>query len=162
MILDSGATKHMSGLLKLFKSLHLFPSVYNGYVVLGDGSTKLPICGIRSIIINVQNKIIQLDGVLYVPDLQDMLFSTLQHGRYPDCSFLIKGGCATLEFPNFKLEAKTEKEITVDIAPLSPKDPTNLDYVTGQQAENNTRDEAAVYLSYPKARIPSKGSSQSA
>ena len=47
MILDTGATKQMSGLLNMFTSL---AKSKNCYVTLGDGTTKLPVMGNGTII----------------------------------------------------------------------------------------------------------------
>eukprot|EP00957_Ditylum_brightwellii_P095444 7269993-Ditylum_brightwellii.AAC.2 len=115
MILDSAATKHISGQKELFASLHIFPPDYNRYVILGDGKTKIKVAGIGDLILKIKDKIIELIGVVYIPDLSETLFSTLEHGCNTNCSFSIQDNCATLGFQDFELTANVSKEITLDI-----------------------------------------------
>ena len=59
-------------------------------------------------------KIIELHDVLYFPDISDTLFSIIENGHQPYCSFVIKNGDTTVWFPTFTVLAKTNKEITLD------------------------------------------------
>ena len=72
MILDTGATKHMSGQLTLFANL---TKVTDSYVILDDETTKLQVSGKGTIKINIETFVIELHNVLLVPDLEDTLFS---------------------------------------------------------------------------------------
>ena len=83
-ILDSAATKHMSGVLKLFTAIKYFPKNYKGIVILGYGVTKLKVHGIGTIEVEIQKKFIELHNVLYVPGIADTLYSLIEHGRQPD------------------------------------------------------------------------------
>eukprot|EP00957_Ditylum_brightwellii_P018135 1365670-Ditylum_brightwellii.AAC.1 len=74
----------MSGTKEIFTSIKPLPPDYNGYVILGDGTTKLPVKGIGDIQIKAKEKVIRLSGALYVPELLETLFSTLEHGRNPN------------------------------------------------------------------------------
>ena len=76
MILDTGGTKHMSGLLNLFTSL---TKVNNSYGTLGDRTTQLPVMGKGTIKINIDTHVIELQNVLFVPDLEDTLFFIIEH-----------------------------------------------------------------------------------
>ena len=80
MILDTGATKHMSGQLALFTNL---TNVTNSYVTLGDGTTKLQVLGKGTIKINIVTFVVELHNVLLVPDLEDTLFSITEHIQSP-------------------------------------------------------------------------------
>ena len=83
MILDTGATKHMSGQLALFTNL---TKVTDSYVTLGDGTTKLQVLGKGTIKINIETFVIELHNVLLVPDLEDTLFSITEHIQSPKYS----------------------------------------------------------------------------
>ena len=52
-ILDSAATKHMSGILKLFTAIKYNPKNYKRIFILGDGVTKLKVHGIGSIAVEI-------------------------------------------------------------------------------------------------------------
>ena len=79
IILNTGVTKHMTGNTDLFAKI---PPVTNKFVILGDGTTKHPVLGIGIIHVNIGNYFIQLHDVLYVPQLQDTLFSITEHIKY--------------------------------------------------------------------------------
>ena len=72
-ILDSVATKRMSGILNLFTATKYYPKNYKGIVILGDSVTKLKVHGIGNIAVEIQKKLIELNNVLYVPDIDDTL-----------------------------------------------------------------------------------------
>ena len=76
MILDTGATRHMTGYKHLFINLI---RIYNKFVTFGDELTQLPIHSVGSIRININNNLIQIDSVLYIPGLNDALFSVTDH-----------------------------------------------------------------------------------
>ena len=53
-ILNSAATKHISGILKMFTAIKCFPKNYKGILILGDGVTKLKVHGIGTITVEIQ------------------------------------------------------------------------------------------------------------
>ena len=57
MIIDTGATKHMSGLLNLFTTL---TKVEDFYVTLDDGTTKLHIMGKGTIWVYIGSHVVEL------------------------------------------------------------------------------------------------------
>eukprot|EP00957_Ditylum_brightwellii_P084437 6421004-Ditylum_brightwellii.AAC.1 len=97
-ILNSAATKDMMGYLPLFIHIVYFPESYNGVVVLGDGKTRLKVKGFGTIQMWMKNEVFRLKNVLYVPELDDTLFSMILHGTHPNCFFVIKEGKVTLGF----------------------------------------------------------------
>ena len=78
-ILDSVEKKHMYGILKMFTVIKYFTKNYKGIVILGDGVTKLKVHGVVTITVEIQNKIIELHDVLYVPDISNNLYSIIEH-----------------------------------------------------------------------------------
>ena len=75
MILDTGATRHMTRNIKLFHNLNLeLNNNLNNIVYLADGVTTLPIHGFGNMIINIGIHQITINNVLYVPQLKDTLF----------------------------------------------------------------------------------------
>ena len=56
LILESAATKHMYGILKLFTSIKYPPKNYKGIFILGYGVTKLKLHGIGTIVVEIQKK----------------------------------------------------------------------------------------------------------
>ena len=92
----------MSGILKLFTAIKYPPQNYKGIVILGDFITKLKLHGIGIIALGIQIKI-ELHDVLYVPDISNILYSVIKQGCRTDCSFVVKNGATTLEFPTFTL-----------------------------------------------------------
>lgn len=93
MILDTDATKHMSVLLNLFTSL---AKVKDWYVTLGDGMTKLPVMGKGTIKIYIELHVVELQNVLFVPTLEDTLFSITEHIQILNCSLTTEKNKYTL------------------------------------------------------------------
>ena len=113
-IIGSAETKHVYGILKMFTAIKYFPKNYKGIIILGNGVTKLKIHGIGTIAVEIQNKLIELHYVLYVPHIAYTLYSIIEHSRQPGCSFFIENGATTVGFPTFTLLENTHKEITLD------------------------------------------------
>ena len=82
MILDTGATRHITGYRHLFIN---HKRIYNRYVTLGDGKPQLPVFGIGSIIVNINEHFFKLNSVLYVPGIQDTLFSVTEQIKLKGC-----------------------------------------------------------------------------
>ena len=99
----------MSGILTLFTAIKYFPKNYKGIIILRYAVTKLKVHGILTIAVEIQNKLIELHNVLYFPDVYDTLYSVIEHGCLPDCSFVINNGAIKVGFPKFTLLAKTNK-----------------------------------------------------
>ena len=98
MILDSGASRHMSGILSLFTTLSYFNDDSPRNVILGNGTATLPMLGFGSIDIPINNYRIILYNVLYIPKLNDTLFSIKEHVRFPQCFFYCAVNKAILSF----------------------------------------------------------------
>ena len=50
-------------------------------------------------------KIIVLHGVLHVPDISDTLYYITEHGRQPDCLFMIDNGATAVDLVQPKTSA---------------------------------------------------------
>ena len=61
---------------------------FNQVVILVDGSTTLPICGVDIIRLKIGIYILEIYNVLYVPRLDDTLFSITEHIKYNNCLFI--------------------------------------------------------------------------
>ena len=83
MDLDSGASRHMSGILFLSTTISYSNDNSPRNVILGDGTSTLPILGFGSINITINNYRIILDNVLYFQKLNDTLFFIKEHVRFP-------------------------------------------------------------------------------
>jgi hypothetical protein len=75
IIADSGANFHM------FKEAEFFEFIVpaKGSVILGDGTTKIPIEGIGAVQCNVGSHTLVLENVRYVPSLAESIYSLLIH-----------------------------------------------------------------------------------
>eukprot|EP00957_Ditylum_brightwellii_P199773 15228852-Ditylum_brightwellii.AAC.1 len=150
----------MTELKELFSQLKEYDMSYTGCVLLGDESTKTPVKAKDTIRFQTMNYLIELSGVLYVPQLQDTPFSTLQHVRFPNCSILIKDDNATLTFLMFSLRADTGPEILVEIMPLQTDQRYKWDVSTvSSTISSNTT--ATTHMLHPDAIFPIRGTEQS-
>ena len=113
MVLHSGASRHMSGILSLFTTISYFNDNSPRNVILGDGTSTLPMLGFGSIDITINNYRIILDNVLYIPKLNDTLFSIKEHVRFPQCSFYCVDNKATLSFKDIDFILSINQEITL-------------------------------------------------
>ena len=166
MVLDSSATDNMSGNKSYFVTLILFPDKTR-VVLLGDGSTKIPVhvIGTIDIIINEKYRI-KLHNVLYVPDLADTLFSVKSHMKYLHCSFLAANNNITLNFPDTPITADTDPEAQVYIKATPPNSNLPIIFDSSNAAlaakRTTTTSTFQVKLTSNNARTPTKGSSYSA
>jgi hypothetical protein len=85
IIADSGANFHMFNDRKFFSSMQ--PS--QGHVILGDGTTKIPIQGIGTVTCNIHGNILQIQDVRFVPGLSESIYSLLQHIKQPNHGIVI-------------------------------------------------------------------------
>eukprot|EP00957_Ditylum_brightwellii_P064014 4855698-Ditylum_brightwellii.AAC.1 len=86
MVIDSGATVHMFNTNTVFANLSV--PKQKSIVLLGDGVTSLPVKGIGTATICVNNKPITLPNFLCVPDLKVNLYSILEHARHKGNTFI--------------------------------------------------------------------------
>jgi len=79
VIADSGANFHM------FKDRDFFTTLSSamGHVILGDGKTSLNIMGVGTVECIVDNHLLVLENVRYVPDLSESVYSLFQHIQQP-------------------------------------------------------------------------------
>ena len=113
MVLDSGASRHVSGILSLFTIISYFNDNSPRIVILGDGTSTLPILGFGSIDVTINNYRIILDNVLYIPKLNDTVFSIKEHVRFSQCSFYCAHNKATLSFKDIDFISSINQEITL-------------------------------------------------
>ena len=134
MILDSGTTNHMSGNKSLF--VQYYPAQDTQFVLLGDGSTTIPISGKGTIDYIVDSHRIILHNVYYVPQLEDTLYSIKQHITFLDCNFHAEDNIMTLKYPTFTLQASIEDEVQVTLlpTPAKSKSPSCFNSKFAQQA----------------------------
>ena len=83
MILDTGSTKYMSGLLNHVTTL---TKVKDCYVTLGDSIIKLHVTGNDTIRIYMESHVVEQQHVLYVFDLEYTLLSVTEHIQSPNYS----------------------------------------------------------------------------
>ena len=131
-VVDSGATDHMCNNRKFFSALHMQTSI-NRFVRLGDGKQKIPIHGVGKIQYEVNNKVIVLHNVLYVPDLDVSLYSVKQHMRYQGCYEHSENDICTIAYPSHTFEATIDHEITfIATVPILPHNKPVFDNSTAQ------------------------------
>jgi hypothetical protein len=117
IIADSGANFHM------FKDLAFFTSLNpaTGFVILGDGQTKLPIQGIGSIKCKIEDQDLVVHNVRFVPDLSESIYSLLQHIKQPQHG--IHSSYETglyIKFPTFQTKVIVGRDdIYLDAVPCS-------------------------------------------
>ena len=101
---------------------------------------------------------IEIHDVLYVPDIYDTLYSIIEHGHQPDCSFVIKNGAITVGFTTFTLLEKTNKEINL-YSDLPFKDQHSHPNYTNLLNDFNKK---TMGLVHDKAAIPTRSTKESA
>jgi len=72
IIADSGANFHMFREREFFEFIH--PAT--GYVILGDGKTKVPIQGIGTVKMKIANNVLTIPEVRYIPGIYIQSFSS--------------------------------------------------------------------------------------
>jgi hypothetical protein len=116
IIADSGANFHM------FKDLEFFDTMApaTGHVILGDGTTKLAIKGIGTIKCKIGSNILSVDGVRYVPELSESIYSLFLHIKNPHHSVHSTSEDGLfLVFPEFESKAIIgESDIYLDAEPV--------------------------------------------
>jgi deoxyuridine 5'-triphosphate nucleotidohydrolase len=132
-VVDSGATDHMCNNRSLFTSFQSTPQSQFS-VRLGDGNTKCKVQGTGTIQLQLDNKTIELENTLYVPDLDVSLFSIKQHMKLQGCYMHCEQDTCTVAFPTFTITANTGHEIK--IFPTKPPPSTTPTFTT-TNAEHN-------------------------
>ncbi len=130
-VVDSGANKHMCNAKSLFTTFQTVTSS-SSYVKLGDGKHTCPIRGLGTIQYFVNNNVIRLHDVLYVPDLDVSLYSIKQHMKIQGCYEHSENNICTLAYPTFSFDATTDNEITFDAqsSDLAPDATPDFDNAT--------------------------------
>ena len=135
VIADSGANFHM------FKEPEFFESMVpaHGNVILGDGTTRLDIQGVGTVVCHVGAHTLRLENVRFVPSLSESIYSLLLHIKQPnqglESSF--EGGLF-LKFPDFTVPAVIGKDdIYLNATPITCSD---LNDVTPFTIPNSTSD----------------------
>ena len=127
IVVDSGATEHMCCDRDLFTEMTEYLVNQNRRVKLGDGIHTCSILGKGTIQLKVNNKIIKLHDVLYVPDLEVSLFSVKTHMRHQGCYEHSQNNTCTLAFPSFTFDALTNNDIEFYASPSPSTDTPDFD-----------------------------------
>ena len=116
IILNTGATRHLTGNIKLFHTLNLqLDNNLINVVPLVDGNTTLPIHGVGNITINIGIHKITIKNVLYVLQLKDTMFAVTEHIKTKDCSFMGINNQYTLTFPKLSVPSMIINEVFIPI-----------------------------------------------
>ena len=117
MVIDSGATDHMSPFKHMFEQITYFPTQQQPQVTMGDDKTTLPIAGHGYMSYHLHNKTIRVHG-LYIPEMGNTaLYSVKQHMRSNGCYFHAEAQQCVLAFPTFICSPKVGNEIEVIVRP---------------------------------------------
>jgi hypothetical protein len=120
VIADSGAIFHMFKECAFFS--HITPVA--GKVLLGDGKTVLPIKGVGTVQCFVDENLVTLENVRFIPDLSESIYSLFLHIKYPghglQSSF--ESGLF-VSFPNFTTKTLVgEHDIYLNMIPIGSSD----------------------------------------
>ena len=111
------ANKHSA-----FDSFYTWPydaKVQN--VLLVDGESKASIHGIGTIFFSLNDFIIRLHNILYVPSLSTSLFSVKEHTtQYEKCSLKIEDNRFFLSFPIYVIKKKIVRKHNTSPFTLTP------------------------------------------
>lgn len=119
VIVDSGANYNM------FKDHEFFDFISraSGTVLLGDGTTTLPIKGVGTVTCKIGDYVLQIPQVQYIPDLSESIYSLFVHIQTPNHgvqSSYDKG--LFLQFPEFTTQAVIGRDdIYLDVHPICSK-----------------------------------------
>jgi hypothetical protein len=117
VIADSGANFHM------FKEKDFFVKIIpaTGSVLLGDGQTALPILGVGTVQCKIDNHIVEIENVRYVPSLAESIYSLFVHIQLPGHG--LHSSCEQglfIKFPTFRTAALIgNHDIYIDAIPVS-------------------------------------------
>jgi deoxyuridine 5'-triphosphate nucleotidohydrolase len=119
MVIDSGASAHMSSAKNMFQSITYFPLKHQPRVTMGDDKTQLPIAGHGFITFMLHGKHVRVHA-LYVPHMGNTaLFSVKQHMKNQGCYFHAESQKCQLAFPSFIVSPRVDDEIEVIIKPTT-------------------------------------------
>jgi len=116
IIADSGANFHMFRDKEFFE----FITPATGSVLLGDGQTSLPIRGVGTVKCKVGDNILNIEGVRYIPDLAESIYSLFLHIKLPGhgLSSSYDSGLF-INFTDFQTQAIIGKDdVYIDAVPL--------------------------------------------
>jgi hypothetical protein len=117
VIADSGANYHM------FRDKIFFTTLTpaSGNVILGDGTTSVPIQGVGTVMCKVGSNVLTIPNVRYIPGLSESVYSLLQHIKSQDHGLDSTHDTGLyLEFPDFQTKAIIgSDDIYLDMLPLS-------------------------------------------
>ena len=74
---------------------------------------QAPILGIGSVLLNINNYILRLQNVLYVPSLSTSLFSLKEHAQYANCSIRIENNRFFISFPTYTIKKKIGDDLSL-------------------------------------------------
>ena len=148
-ILDSAAYPHMCTNRKLFTTFTEQSSFKE--VTLADGNSTIKVQGTGTIKCKIGNNEATIEDVLYVPDLQNSLFSITQHVEKQGHFVLMENNKATIAFPSFTHTIPiVEKEVKMEVQ-------------CAKQQPNPAQPNAIKYMELsPSATTPDKATPLSA
>ena len=121
LVIDSGATCHMSHDPSMFESIEYFNEDDAPVVMMGDDKTLLIIAGLGYMSYQIGTKKIRHQGY-YIPLLGTTLYSVKQHMRSLGCYFLGSAQETHLAFPTFIITPRVDHEIDMVVTPFHSKD----------------------------------------
>jgi len=113
-IIDSAAYPHMMNNRNMFTNILPWHGDIT-HVTLADGQAHAPIEGVGTISVTIENHIVTLHDVLYVPSLSDPLFSVQKHVSQPGNYVHIENAKATIAFPTFITTIPINTEIYLQV-----------------------------------------------
>jgi dUTP pyrophosphatase len=141
MVIDSGATDHMSPFAQMFEQITYFDPKHQPVVLMGDDSTTLPIAGHGYISFTILGKLIRTHA-LYIPQMgHTALYSVKQHMKSQGCYFHAEAGNSELAFPTFLCTPRINMEIDILISPNTNNTmiPDFDEYLTIQRDIKNSK-----------------------
>jgi len=122
-IIDSGTTMHMVPWQSCFSS---YKALSGRYVRLAD-KTMAPIAGIGTISFTSSGHSVRVHQVLHVPNLNEGLYSCVQHQNLQGCSFHMENNVSTLCFPSFVITSPVSGESKVYCQPTTSLEHADFD-----------------------------------
>jgi len=146
-ILDSAAYPHMCTIKDAFTTFT--PESKYKEVTLADGTSSIKVKGSGNIKCKINNKETTIEDVLFVPELQNSLFSITQHIEKQGHYVHLENNATTIAFPTFTHTIPTKsKEVQMMVEYIS---------------SNETKEQAIKYMELaPTAKPPNKATPMSA
>lgn len=117
-VVDSGAYPMIFHSKDYFTHIEPWTNPIHTQVVLADGTSTAPICGVGTVSFIINNTYpFQFHNVPYVPSLSPNLFSVKEFLRYQGTLILGHNNIVTIAFPSFIFDANIDDEIHFQTTP---------------------------------------------